>query len=92
MKPVLVTTSHRGVFAGLVADDADITPRTLALKGAMMCIKWRHRRGVMGLADKGPSKDCLIGAVADIPVLHDVTAVFDMTQEAYAAWLGKAPK
>ena len=25
MKPVLVTTKHRGVFAGQIADDQDIT-------------------------------------------------------------------
>ena len=86
MKPILVTTQHRGVFAGLVEDDADLSARTLSLKEARMLINWRNGKGVMSMASEGPVKDCRVSAAADIPVLHDVTAVFDITAEAWAVW------
>ena len=87
MKPVLVTTQHRGVFAGLVPDDQDMTARTLALKSARMAIYWGTTRGVMQLAETGPTEKSRISASADIPALHDVTAIFDITKGAWSKWL-----
>ena len=86
MKPVLVTTSHRGVFAGLVPEDQDMTARTIALKGARMAIRWGTTKGVMELAETGPTGKSMIGATADVPALHDVTALFDITPKAWDAW------
>lgn len=86
MKPVLVTTSHRGVFAGLVPSNQDMTARTLALTGAKMAIYWGTARGVMELAQVGPNSKSKISAAADIPALHDVTAIFTITPEAWARW------
>lgn len=85
-KPVLVTTQHRGVFAGLVPDDQDMTARTIALSGAMMAIYWGTTRGVMQLAATGPTGKSRISLPADIPALHDVTALFDITPGAWAKW------
>ena len=87
MKPYLVTTQHRGVFAGLLADDADINARTLALKDARMLINWRNKKGVMSMAHEGPVKDCKVSSPADIPALHDVTGVFAITESAWDAWI-----
>lgn len=86
MKPVLVTTAHRGVFAGLVPVDADLTSRTLSLTGARMAIYWGTTKGVLELAETGPTSKSRISARADIPVLHDVTSVTDITPAAWAKW------
>lgn len=87
LKPVLVTTQHRGVFAGLVPEDADLTQRTLALKDARMAIRFGTTRGVMQLAETGPTSDSRISAKADIPVLHDITGVFAITEDAWSKWV-----
>ena len=86
MKPVLVTTAHRGVFAGLVDDDHDMTLRDFPLKSARMAIYWGTTLGVMQLAATGPTEKSRISAEADVPMLHDVTAVFAITPEAWEAW------
>ena len=83
LKPILVCTQHRGVFAGLVPEDTDMSQRTLSLKDARMFIYWGTTRGVMELAETGPTSKSRVSAKADIPVLHDVTAVFAMTNEAW---------
>ena len=86
-KPILVTTAHRGVFAGLVPANTDLSAKTLALKSARMAIYWGTTRGVMELADTGPTGKSKISAPADIPVLHDVTAVFEVTEAAWKKWV-----
>lgn len=86
-KPILVCTQHRGVYAGLVPHDADLTQRTLSLKDARMAIYWGTTKGVMELADTGPTSKSRISAKADIPVLHDVTCVFEVTPQAWDKWV-----
>lgn len=86
MKPVLVTTQHRGVFAGLVPDDQDMNVRTIALKNARMAIYFGTTKGVLELAHTGPTAKSRISAPADIPALHDITAIADITEEAWAKW------
>ena len=86
MKPVLITTQHRGVFAGLVPDDQDMSARSMPLTQARMAIKWGTTRGVMQLAETGPTSSSKISAVADIPMLNDITAIFAITDEAWEKW------
>ena len=86
MKPVLVTTEHRGVFAGLINDDQDISVKAMPLHNAKMAIKWGTDKGVMQLAETGPTNNSRISAEADIPMLHDITAIFDITPEAWKKW------
>lgn len=86
MKPVLVTTAHRGVFAGLIDDDQDLTAKAMPLRQARMAIYWGTTKGVMQLADTGPTSSSRIGAPADIPMLHDITALFTIKDEAWAKW------
>lgn len=82
-RPVLVTTSHRGVFFGY-AHDTD--GETIALKRARNCIYWSADvRGFMGLAKGGPTDGCRIGPAADI-TLRSITAVVEVTPEAAAKW------
>lgn len=86
MKSVLVTTKHRGVFAGLVPDDQDMTARTMSLTEARCAIYWATTGGVAELAEVGPNAKSKIGASADIAALHDITAVWNITQAAWRAW------
>jgi hypothetical protein len=86
MKSVLITTKHRGVFGGLIDDDQDINASTMPLKQARMAIRWGTTKGLMELCATGPTKNSKISAPADIPALHDITAVFAITETAWAAW------
>ena len=85
--PVLVTTKHRGVFAGLVPADTDLNAPTLSLTEARMAIYWGTTNGVMELAETGPTGKSRISAKADVPILHDVTAVFRITDAAWEKWV-----
>lgn len=86
MRPVLITTEYRGVFAGLIEDDADLTARSMPLKAAKMAIYFGTTRGVMELCDGGPTKNSKISLPADIPMLHGITAVFAISPQAWAKW------
>lgn len=87
-KPVLITTEHRGVFFGFLPKDTDLTQRTLTdIKGARMAIYWGTERGVMQLAESGPTNKSRISAPATIDVLHDITGVFSVTEEATKKWI-----
>lgn len=82
----LVTTKHRGVFAGEIADDQDLTATALPLKAAKMAIYFGTTRGLLELAESGPTAKSRISAPADIPMLHDITAVFAITDQAWSKW------
>lgn len=85
-KAVIVTTLHRGVFFGYVPAAQDMTARTLALTGARCAIYWGTTGGIGELAATGPTEDTRLGTQADIPCLHDVTAIWSVTPEAEAKW------
>lgn len=86
MKPVILTTEHRGVFAGLIADDQDLSAKSMPLMSAKMAIYWGTSKGVMELALTGPTTSSKISAAADIPMLHAITAVFAISPEAWSKW------
>lgn len=81
-RPVIVCTEHRGVFFGYATDTKG---SEIDLKGARMAICWGTTRGVMELAESGPTSKSKISARADIEV-RKVTAVFEVTPTAAAAW------
>jgi len=85
MKNVLITTEHRGVWFARVSPDADLTRTTLTdLKDCIMAIRWGTTRGIHELCETGPTENSNLSAPADIPVLHKVTAVFAVTDQAAA--------
>lgn len=86
MIPILVTTEHRGVFAGLVPDDYDLTQRTMRLEQARCAIYWGTTKGFLELAETGPTQKSKIGAPATIEALHDITSVARVTPEAWERW------
>lgn len=85
-KPVLVTTSHRGVFAGLAPATQDLTAETVVLDDCRMAIYWGTTKGVFELAATGPTSKSRISAPADRVGLRAVTAIADITPEAWAKW------
>ena len=81
-RPVIVCTEHRGVFYGLANDTKGAT---INLKRARMAIQFGTTRGVMELAETGPTSRSKISARADLEV-RKVTAVFEVTDAAAKAW------
>lgn len=82
-RPVLVTTSHRGVFFGYAEDT---NGAVINLKRARMCVYWTaDLRGFMGLASAGPGGGCKIGPAADMQV-RDITSVSEVSPEAVDKW------
>jgi hypothetical protein len=81
-RPVIVCTEHRGVFFGYAkytkGDVIDLT-------GARMAIAFGTTRGVMELAETGPTTRSKISARADMEV-RKVTAVFEVTPAAAEKW------
>ena len=85
---VLITTDHtkRGVFMGFI-DPADAGKETLEAEEVRMSVYWSEEtKGVIGLASKGPDKNCRISPAAKKATLKGVTAVMELTEEALAAW------
>lgn len=81
-RPVIVTTEHRGVFFGYAnVTDGDV----IELKRARMAIAFGTTRGLMELAETGPTSRSKISARADLQV-RKVTAVFEVTDPATKAW------
>lgn len=81
-RPVIVCTEFRGVFFGYAKDTSN---GAIALRSARMAIYWGTTRGVMELAETGPTTKSKISARADIEV-RKVTAVFEVAPLAVAAW------
>jgi hypothetical protein len=83
MKKIMITTEYRGVFCAQIEENADLTPRTLTgLKNARMVITWRNGEGLQGMANYGPTSNCKLSPISDIEVIHGVTAVFLISEEA----------
>jgi len=83
-RPVMVTTVHRGVFAGLLVEDHG---ETVVIEDARMCVYWdASTHGVLGLAQHGPGPSCRISPAAPRLTLRGVTALADLTPQAWERW------
>mgnify|MGYP001597198089 CR=1 FL=1 len=81
-RPVIVCTEHKAVFFGYSSDTSgDI----IKLSQARMAIYFGTTRGVMELAETGPTGKSKISARADIE-LRKVTAIFEVTEIATKGW------
>ena len=83
MKPVLVTTSHRGVFFGLLKEEDG---NSVILERARCAIRWNTSGGFLELAKDGPNSNSRIGDEADAIKLFDVTSISHVTETAAAKW------
>lgn len=82
--PLLVTTSHRGVFFGYGTPS---TKKEIRLERARMCVYWSaDLKGVLGLASQGPSPTCKIGPEVPAITLRDITSVTEVSQAAETKW------
>ena len=81
-RPVIVCTEHRGVFFGYATDTSGSECK---LRAARMAISFGTTRGVMELAETGPTSRSKISARADIDV-RKITAVFEVTEAAAKKW------
>ena len=82
-RPVLVTTSHRGVFFGYADDTGG---DKIKLHGARNILYWpAGNKGFLGLAAFGPKTGSRVGPPADIE-LRDITCVAECTEESVQAW------
>lgn len=81
-RPVIVCTKHRGVFFGYALDT---NGERIKLRRARMAIYFGTTRGVMELAETGPTPKSRISARADLDV-PDITLVMEVTQQAAEKW------
>lgn len=81
-RPVIVCTEHKGVLFGYATDTSG---SAINLVKARMAIKFGTTKGVMQLAETGPTPNSRISARADIEI-RKVTAVFEVTPDAAKAW------
>lgn len=81
-RPVIVCTEHRGVFFGYATDTSG---SEIKLERARMAVRFGTTRGVMELAETGPTPNSKISARADIE-LRKVSAVFEVTPAATEKW------
>lgn len=82
LRPVIICTEYRGVFYGLAGDTSG---KSVMLKGGRMAIAFGTTRGVVELAETGPTTNSKISARADMDV-RKVTAVFEVTPAAAEKW------
>ena len=81
-RPVIVCTQTKGVFFGYATDTKG---DPIFLRRARMAIYFGTTKGVMQLAETGPTSSSKISARADIE-LRQITAVFNVTDDAAKAW------
>lgn len=88
--PVIVTTSHRGVFFGYASEGeinrACSADKRICIKSARCAIYWGTDKGIGQLCDTGPTDESRIGAQIPFIYLNDVTAVFGVTNAAAEKW------
>lgn len=84
-KYVLVTTAHRGVFAGVLKALSDDEKRC-DLAEARCAIRFGTTEGFLELAESGPTKDSRIGSTAPEIRLYDLTSITVCSSEAEKAW------
>lgn len=86
-RPVLVTTTRRGIFVGRTTDSGD--EPTITLTDARMVVYYaRETRGVLGVASRGVANGSRVSPAVPRLVLRgsEITAIADATPEAEAAW------
>lgn len=81
-RAVIVCTEFKGVFFGYTTDTSG---DVIHLKRARMAIYWGTTKGIMQLAETGPTGSSKISARADLE-LRKITSVFELTPDAIAAW------
>ena len=82
---VLVCTEYRGVFVG-ETEDTTTAPQSITLTNCRMVIYWGTSRGVLQLAEEGPTAKTIASARAPAITLWKITAIVSLTAKAQQAW------
>lgn len=82
-RPVIVTTEHRGVFFGYASDTEGTE---IKLENARMAIAFGTTRGILELAETGPTSRSKISARAPAIDVRKVTAVIEVAPAAVEKW------
>jgi len=88
MRPVIVTTKHRGIFCGLLVPSDHSETDTVTLEQCRMAISFKGT-GVIGLAN-GPTGR--VSGMSPSAEIKDVTAIFDVSEDGWNAWSEVDPK
>lgn len=84
--PLVVTTSHKGVFFGFGQNKIS-ADKTIRLEKAQMCVYWSAAvKSVLGLAASGPDSQSKVGRPVPAITLTDVTSVMEASPEAAEKW------
>lgn len=85
LRYAIVCTKHKGVFVGWIPADAKSTDESIHVKDCRMPIRWGTTRGLLQLAETGPTSSSKISAKADVDV-NAITGIFEVSAEARKAW------
>ena len=81
---VVVTTTHRGVFAGRFVSRAG---DEITLTDARVCVYWSATvRGFIGLAVTGPLSGSRVSLAAKKLTLPGITSIIECSPEATKQW------
>lgn len=85
VKTVIVTTDKRGVFYGIMDEEASAKtlPKSVVLTDARMVVYWSADvKGVLGLAATGPTNGCRVTMAIPSITLFDITGVMECSDKA----------
>jgi hypothetical protein len=83
LRPVLVTTQHRGIFFGLTS--AKDGAETVRLSQCRNVLYWPQEcKGFLGLAANGPKFGAKLGPAAESVELRNITSVIDLNDASAA--------
>lgn len=82
-RPVIVCTERRYVAFGYAQDTSG---DRITLRNARCAVRWGTTGGIHELALTGPTSRSRIGARAPAVEFRGITAVFDVSPAAAAAW------
>lgn len=84
LKPLVITTLHKGVFFGYGTPSDS---KTIRLENCRMCVYWSaETKGVLGLAAIGPMNGSKITPSVPAMTLQDVTGCMEVSSEASKVW------
>lgn len=83
---LVVTTEHKGVFAGY-GNPKLVKNKTIRLTQARMCVYWSSDvKGVLGLAANGPTSGCKVGPPVPAITINALTSVMECSKTSAEAW------
>lgn len=83
-KKVMVTTSHRGVFAGTL--DSYAGGSAVLRDCRMLLFRVCDQHGVYAMATEGPNENCRVGPPVGVLLVENCNSIAVLTDAAVIAW------